>query len=128
MLNCDVNISQIRPLENLTLDHTPLSKSLLLALGLSLLIGGCATAPEAEPPAQPGEVPDITLNLPDNQCQCEEQGNGLDGTFLDRGFEAMHAADYVEAVQNFQRYQRLEKSPQSDWEIDPPATFRSWPG
>ena len=58
----------------------------------------------------------MTLNLPDQQsrhCACDE---GVDSTFLDKGFSVLVAGDHIEAVQYFQRYRRLESSPQADWE------------
>ena len=69
---------------------------------------------------QPGpqEVPELTLNLPEQQdCTCvvTEQA---DYTFLEKGFSALVAGEHIEAVQHFQRYQRLESSPQAAWEAD----------
>jgi hypothetical protein len=40
----------------------------------------------------------------------------VDYTFLEKGFSALAAGDHIEAVQYFQRYQRLESSPKADWE------------
>jgi hypothetical protein len=86
-----------------------------------LLLQACATAPVPEEAAvQPGpqEVPELTLNLPEQQdCTCvvTEQA---DYTFLEKGFSALVAGEHVEAVQHFQRYQRLESSPQAAWEAD----------
>ena len=62
--------------------------------------------------------PELTLNLPDQKsCSCvREEETRPDPTFLERGFAALGDGDHVEALKYFQRYQRLESSPQSDWE------------
>jgi hypothetical protein len=95
-----------------------------VAITALLLLQACATAPVPEEPAavavQPGpqEIPELTLNLPEQQdciCVVTEQA---DYTFLEKGFSALIAGDHVEAVQHFQRYQRLESSPQAAWEAD----------
>jgi hypothetical protein len=64
----------------------------------------------------PNDVPEITLNLPNNAgCVCEQTPEN-DYTFLEKGFESLARSDYIEAVQHFQRYQRLEKSERAQWE------------
>ena len=93
----------------------------LAAATLALLLQACATTPPegeaaAEPAADPQAVPELTLNLPqqeDYTCVPESQA---DYTFLEKGFTALLDGDHAEAVQYFQRYQRLESSPQADWE------------
>jgi hypothetical protein len=60
-------------------------------------------------------VPELTLNLEEKKCSCVEQ-TVLDYTPLERGFTALALGQYIEAVQHFQRYQRLEKSPTADLE------------
>jgi hypothetical protein len=67
-------------------------------------------APAAE------EVPELTLNLPEQNCECVDNGPVNDRTFFDRGYSAMVNGDHIEAVQHFQRYSRLEKSPMAQWE------------
>tara|TARA_R110002110_G_scaffold415560_1_gene650694 strand:- start:29967 stop:30527 length:561 start_codon:yes stop_codon:yes gene_type:complete len=76
-----------------------------------------AQKPDASATAQdPNEVPELTLNLPDAKgCDCGATADA-DYTFLDKGFAALVAGDHIEAVQYFQRYQRLESSPLADWE------------
>ncbi len=125
VIDCGVNNSQNPWLENPTLDDTPFSIPFLLVAILALAAGGCAVQPESNQTDTSGPVPDITLNLPGQACQCEQQSRGPDGTFLDRGFEAMHTGDYNESVENFQRHQRLEKSDQSDWEAELALVFMS---
>lgn len=70
-----------------------------------------------QPAGEAGEpVPELTLNLTEPDCACTLETPDRDKTFLDRGFTALSQGDHIEAVQYFQRYQRLEKSPVSAWE------------
>ena len=94
----------------------------LAAATLALLLQACSTTPQveeeaaAQPVADPQEVPELTLNLPQAEdCTCVPE-NPADYTFLDKGFTALAGGDHIEAVQYFQRYQRLESSPRADWE------------
>jgi hypothetical protein len=92
----------------------------LAAAGLLLLLQACSSAPatqQSAPESAPEAVPEITLNLPEQaqDCACVVTGEA-DYTFLDKGFNALVAGDHIEAVQYFQRYQRLESSPQANWE------------
>lgn len=124
-----------------------------IAVLMAALLQGCAPAPEQPqvasepaPAAARQEVPPLTLNLPGKTegCQCVE-GEGetsRDLTFLERGFDALARGDHIEAVQYFQRYQRLEDSPEAAWEagigiafasmvssspfLDPEASRKSW--
>ncbi|MDZ7782364.1 MAG: hypothetical protein U5K56_05270 [Halioglobus sp.] len=88
---------------------------------LALLLQACAggpresTAPNGSSAAQQSE-PELTLNLPDDNCDCGRAEPAPDYTFLDKGFSALVAGDHIEAVQYFQRYQRLESSVEADWE------------
>ena len=66
-------------------------------------------ATKKEPP------PEITLNLPQQNCSCDV-AEAADYTFLEKGFSELVAGDHIEAVQSFQRYQRIEKSAEADWE------------
>ena len=92
----------------------------LATAGLLLLLQACSSAPatpQSAPESAPEAVPDLILNLPEQaqDCAClvtEE----ADYTFLDKGFNALVAGDHIEALQYFQRYQRLESSPQANWE------------
>lgn len=88
-------------------------------LAASLLLQACSTAPVEEAPTEPArvpeEVPELTLNLPDGSCVCEEAPKE-DYTFLERGFTSLAAGEHIEAVQHFQRYQRLEKTPEAELE------------
>ncbi|MEE4109193.1 MAG: hypothetical protein V2I24_07595 [Halieaceae bacterium] len=96
----------------------------LVALGL----GGCTTppAPPPEPPTRSPEDVKLTLNLPagDASCACEATP-AEDRTFLERGVETLAAGEYVEAVQYFQRYRRLETSPVAQWEADIAIAYAS---
>lgn len=88
-----------------------------VAIALILLLQGCATAPVEEVPAEPESepVPELTLNLEEEDCSCVEQ-TVHDFTPLERGFTSLALGEHIEAVQHFQRYQRLEKSPEADLE------------
>jgi tetratricopeptide (TPR) repeat protein len=86
----------------------------------ALLLGACAgTQPEptASATAQAPEDVELTLNLPDatNGCVCDAPAD-QDHTFLERGMQTLAAGDYIEAVQYFQRYQRLEQTAIAKWE------------
>lgn len=88
---------------------------------LTLLLQACAGAPResAEPNASSAAQrpePELTLNLPDGNCDCGRVEPDPDYTFLDKGFSALAGGDHIEAVQYFQRYQRLESSVEADWE------------
>jgi hypothetical protein len=61
-------------------------------------------------------VPELTLNLAEQNCNCEIAADAADYTFLEKGFSELVEGDHIEAVQSFQRYQRLEKSAEADWE------------
>jgi hypothetical protein len=98
----------------------PLKFSLALA-GMLLLLQGCSATPVSE--TSPGEsmepVPELTLNLPDKPEECDcALADEADYTFLEKGFSALVAGEHIEAIQYFQRYKRLESSPQADWEAD----------
>lgn len=96
----------------------------------ALWLQGCSqTAPQPDAvtsnSAAPEAIPELTLNLPKHdQCICEVASNS-DYTFLEKGFAAVAADDYLEAVQYFQRYQRLESSPVADWEAAVALAFVS---
>lgn len=53
-------------------------------------------------------MPELTLNLPQADCSCDEEKR--DYTFLEKGFKALEAGEYLESLQYFQRYQRIEKT------------------
>ena len=107
----------------------PPVRSLSLIVVLALALQACTTATTAPPASPPSEQPappvaerepepELTLNLPDQKtCVCvRDDETTPDQTFLEKGFTALADGDHIEAVQHFQRYQRLETSPQSDWE------------
>lgn len=96
----------------------------LLLLMLTLLLAalaGCITPPPAPAPAperNPEDV-ELTLNLPEQPPSCEcvpDPANDLDSTFLERGVQVLAAGEHIEAVQYFQRYQRLEQAPLAQWQ------------
>lgn len=92
----------------------------LATAGLLLMLQACSSTPATQQSAAepaPEAVPELTLNLPEQaqDCACVVTEEA-DYTFLDKGFNALVAGDHIEAVQYFQRYQRLESSPQANWE------------
>ena len=93
-------------------------------LGLTLWLQACAPAPERDSDAPAtvqrpdGEV-ELNLNLPEpDDCNCQADVATVDYTFLDRGMQALARGEYIEAVQQFQRYRRLEKGDTARWEAE----------
>ena len=84
---------------------------------LAITLSGCAPAPEKEPEQNAGEVPEITLNLPEEDGVCMVEDDSADYTFLEKGYAALAESDYEGAVQYIHRYRRLEKSPEVEWEV-----------
>ncbi|MEO0436570.1 MAG: hypothetical protein AAF098_06660 [Pseudomonadota bacterium] len=90
---------------------------------LSLVLSACVSPSPPEPPLEsPARTPEeveLTLNLPaDKQdCACPEP-SAEDRTFLERGIVRLTAGDYIEAVQAFKRYRRLEQTSVAQWEAD----------
>jgi TolA-binding protein len=102
-----------------------------------LLLQACATAPPAAPtqgsaaPAAVAEqaaagaaapaagkvdVPELELNLPQQEnCKCVTP-TAADYTFLEKGYRSLLDGEYKDAMEHFQRYQRLESSPRADLE------------
>lgn len=76
-----------------------------------LVMAGCASSPPAGGGA--GSAAEITLNMPRQECLCEESTPGEEA-FLEKGFDSLHEEQYLEALQYFQRYQRLEKTDRAD--------------
>lgn len=98
-----------------------LQKLLPLALAV-LFMTACASAPpepETVPEQRSPEDVKLTLNLPEeaDNCICQAP-EANDRTFLERGMETLADGEYIEAVQYFQRYQRLEQLPLAQWEGD----------
>jgi hypothetical protein len=82
------------------------------------LLQACTAAEpveEMKPAVEKAPVPELTLNLPEQNCNCEVV-EAPDYTFLEKGFSELVAGDHIEAVQSFQRYQRIEQSAEADWE------------
>lgn len=94
-------------------------------LALALLLQACvinAPAPESEPAPtvqRPDRNVELNLNLPEpSDCNCQPDEGAVDYTFLERGMQALARGEYIEAVQQFQRYQRLEKGDTARWESE----------
>jgi hypothetical protein len=81
------------------------------------MLHGCAQAPVQAPESAPEQIPEITLNLPDESDNCVNQAESSDYTFLEKGYAALAESEYEGAVQYFQRYGRLEKSTEAEWEV-----------
>ncbi len=83
-----------------------------LTIALAALLVACGGQPEREQvsAADAGgeDVPELNLNLPGSDCACEVQRDNY--TLLERGLQSMEERAYLEALQYFQRYQRIEKS------------------
>ena len=87
----------------------------VLVLGALLLVA-CGGQPVPEQNARgQEEVPELTLNLPDgDDCSCAGEQENF--TFLERGLAALDQGAYLDALQYFQSYQRIEESEQADLE------------
>ena len=125
-------LAQYRSVERRIL---PTTRSTAIApIALALLLQACATAPAVPPAAAasvgtaaevaapvesaPGktEVPELELNMPQaEKCACTVPP-GADYTFLEKGYRALLDGEYRDAMEHFQRYQRLESSPRADLE------------
>lgn len=96
---------------------------------LTLWLGACAAPRPVEPerPARAPEDVELTLNLPaeNDDCMCVQAPMEDDRTFLERGMQTLAAGEYVEAVQYFQRYQRLEDTPLAQWEAEIAIAYAS---
>jgi hypothetical protein len=88
----------------------------LSALSFAVLLVACGGQPVQEPldVVEQEEVPEITLNLPANDCVCEQLQTNY--TFIEKAFIALEEGEYLEALQYFQRYQRIENSAVADLE------------
>ena len=97
----------------------------VLALCSSVL-AACNTATQVEEaPRDPNTVPELTLNLPDQEdCRCVDESQ-RDYTFLERGYSALALREYLDAVDYFKSYRRLENRPEAQWEADIAIAFVS---
>ena len=94
-------------------------------VGLLLVLQACAQTPEVSSVPAVEEVPEITLNLPEQAqaaCNCAEEAV-RDYTFLEKGFAALADGDHEGAMEYFQRYSRLESSSEAKWEAGIAVTF-----
>ncbi len=88
---------------------------ILVCVGCLFLLQACGSNPAQEATPESAEpVPEITLNMPQSNCNCEEETH--DYTFLEKGFNALHRREYLESLEYFQRYQRIEKNAVADME------------
>ena len=86
-----------------------------LVLGALLLVAcGGQPVPEQNAESQ-GDVPELTLNLPaGDNCSCGTEQENF--TFLERGLASLDEGAYLDALQYFQSYQRIEDSEQANLE------------
>ncbi len=91
--------------------------SRLFACLTCLLLTACESTPVQSPdPAAAAEpIPELTLNLPSSDCSCQQEDQ-RGYTFLEKGFRALEAGEYLESLQYFQSYQRIEKTASADAE------------
>ena len=95
--------------------ESPNMTSRLLACLTCLLLTACGSSPgRPTDPVAAEPVPELTLNLPSSDCSCQPEQQ--DYTFLEKGFKTLEAGEYLESLQYFQRYQRIEKSAAADTE------------
>jgi TolA-binding protein len=125
-------LAQYRSIERRVLPTT--SSTAIAPIALALLLQACATAPAAPPaaaastvaaaeaaePVAPApvkaEVPELELNMPQaEKCKCAVPPTA-DYTFLEKGYRSLLDGEYKDAMEHFQRYQRLESSPRADLE------------
>lgn len=93
----------------------------ITALVLAFFLQACASTGDTG--SASATEPELTLNLPQQEdCNCVRQPV-RDYTFLEKGLHSLVAGDHVEAVQYFQRYQRLESSPDARWESEVAIAF-----
>ena len=115
----------------------PTARSTAFApIALALMLQACATAPASptqtaaasaaaateqaagplEPAVSKADVPELELNLPQQeQCNCAPPASA-DYTFLEKGYRSLLDGEYRDAMEHFERYQRLESSPRADLE------------
>ena len=100
--------------------------SIAIPVLCSLALSACNTATQvAEAPRDPNTVPELTLNLPAQQdCRCLQEPQ-RDYTFLERGYSALALREYLDAIEYFQSYKRLEQRPEAQWEADIAIAFVS---
>ena len=80
-----------------------------LLLSLALLLAACGGQPQRDAAAtEQEELPELNLNLPAGDCVCDNPQANF--TFLEKGFNALEEGAYLESLQYFQRYQRIEKT------------------
>jgi hypothetical protein len=85
----------------------------LASLVTILLVTGCASSsPTGGGVSSGGAAEEITLNMPQQNCLCESSSD--EEAFLEKGFDSLHEGQFLEALQYFQRYQRLEKTDRAD--------------
>lgn len=97
----------------------------IAAVVLTLVLGGCATAPESDTKPTTSDQPEMTLNLPtpgvEESCDCEALALEQENDF-DRGVRALAARDYDRARTHFERH-RTTQSTEAQRESDVGIAF-----
>jgi hypothetical protein len=91
------------------------TRTRLLLIACVCLLQACAITPSPDLVSTQA-IPELNITLPEENCSCLVDEDTADYTFLERGFTALSEDEYIEAVQYFQRYQRLETSKEANWE------------
>lgn len=108
------------------------TRTVVVAAAAVLTLSACVNSGQATPPTSPPQasapvaaeapvvdqqVPELNLNLQAaKKCDCPVAASQEDFTFLEKGYKALLDGEYETAMENFQRYQRLESSPRASLE------------
>lgn len=108
------------------------TRTVVVAAAAVLTLSACVNSGQATPPTSPPQasapvaaeapvvdqqVPELNLNLQAaKKCDCPAAASQEDFTFLEKGYRALLDGEYETAMENFQRYQRLESSPRASLE------------
>ncbi|MEE4661120.1 MAG: hypothetical protein V2J89_11675 [Halieaceae bacterium] len=82
-------------------------QSLAAAMLLCLLLPACSSQAPREAASADDALPELNLNLPAD-CACSADQETF--TFLEKGVNALNEGSYLESLQYFQRYQRIENT------------------
>ncbi len=108
----------------------PVTRTAVVATAIAMTLSACVTGQSSPSPSPQaarapaageqagggGDVPELTLNLPAAEnCACVPAPTE-DVTFLEKGYHNLLDGEYEDAMDYFQRYQRLESSPRADLE------------
>ncbi len=108
------------------------TRTAIFAAAVVLTLSACAHSGQGTSPSSPpqagaplatdaqggdAKLPELNLNLAGaDQCDCPVATPQEDFTFLEKGYKELLDGEYEAAMENFQRYQRLEASPRANLE------------